>query len=250
MRPVKRLAKRLLIGTRWEGPARRAHWTLTRSKGSLYDAQTIDVMRRVLRPDSSAIDVGAFEGGMLSHIVRMAPRGRHFAFEPLPGRADALAARFPGVEVRAFAIGEAPGEAGYASVPRAPALSGLSARPDLEPGERVETIRVQVETLDRIVPADLPIAFVKVDVEGGELGVFRGAGQTLRRCRPVVVFESGLAAKAYGATAEEIHDELARAGLQVSTMGAWLARERALDRGGFVDAVESGRDFYFIAFPG
>lgn len=249
MGPMKRLAKRLVIGTQWEGPVRRAHYALTRNRNSLYDAQTIEIMRRVLRADSNAVDVGAFEGGLLSHIVRMAPSGRHYAFEPLPGRAEALAARFPKVAVRPFAIGDAPGEAEYVCVARAPALSGLKARPDLDANERVEIVHVRVETLDRAIPADLPIAFLKVDVEGGELGVFRGAAETLRRNRPVVVFECGLAATAYGASAGEVHDALAGAGLGTSTLGAWLSGGASLDRAGFAKRVENGEEFYFIAHP-
>lgn len=246
---MKELAKRLLVGTRWEGAARRAHHALTRDRNSLYDAQTIEVMRRVLRDDSNAIDVGAFEGGMLRHILRMAPRGRHAAFEPLPGRAESLAAQFPSVEVHACAVGDLPGEADYVCVTRAPALSGLRPRPDLLANERVETVRVCVETLDRAIPADRAIALVKVDVEGGELGVFRGAAELLRRHRPIVVFECGLAARAYGAAPEEIYEALAGPGLAIATLDAWLAHRPALDRTGFTHAIETGEEYFFIAFP-
>lgn len=246
---MKRLAKRLLIGTRWELPARRLHHALTRNPNSLYDAQTIEVMRRVLRADSNAVDIGAFEGGMLRHMTRLAPRGRHIAFEPLPGRAESLAGRFPRAQVLPYAVGDQPGEAEYVCVTAAPALSGLKARPDLPDPARVEVVRVRVETLDRVIPSDLPIALLKVDAEGGELGVFRGAAATLRRNRPVVVFECGLAASSYGAHPGTVFDELGSAGLRISTLGAWLARRAPLDRGGFVERVSDGSEFFFIAHP-
>ena len=38
----------------------------------------------VLGPDSSALDVGCHEGAVLAEIVRLAPAGRHVAWEPLP----------------------------------------------------------------------------------------------------------------------------------------------------------------------
>jgi FkbM family methyltransferase len=246
---MKRLAKRLVIGRPWEETVRRVHHAVTGSRNSLYDAQTIEVMRRVLRPDSNAIDVGAFEGGMLRHMIRLAPRGRHFAFEPLPGRAEALAARFPMATVRPFAIGESPGEAEFVCVTRSPALSGLLARPDLAPDEPSTIARVRVETIDRVIPADAAIALVKVDVEGGELGVFRGGVETLRRNRPVVVFECGLAARAWGAPYAEIHATLARAGLRVSTLDAWLSGEAALPAQEFVRMAAQDVEFYFIASP-
>src|SRR5215216_2924492 len=66
-----------LTGSRWERPAKRVYAAFSGNKNCLYDAQTIAVMARTLRRDSSAIDVGAFEGGMLRHICRLAPKGQH-----------------------------------------------------------------------------------------------------------------------------------------------------------------------------
>jgi FkbM family methyltransferase len=249
MAAVKRLVQRLVTGTRWEAPVKRVHHALTRARNSLYDAQTIAIMRRVLRPDSTAVDAGAFEGGMLSHIVRFAPRGRHWAFEPLPDRHPSLAAAFPGVSVLPYALGAAPAEAEYVRVIRFPALSGLKRRADVAPDSPTETLRVRVETLDRVLPPDQPVALIKVDVEGGELDLFRGAAGTLARTRPVVVFECGLAARAYGATPEAVHDSLTGPGLRVSTLGAWLSGDGPLSRDRFAALFEEGREFYFIAHP-
>src|SRR6267142_5762751 len=102
---MRQLIKRAIIGTPWEGPVKRAHSALTGSKSSLYDSQTIAIMRRVLRPDSNAIDIAAFEGGMLRHMVRFAPQGRHFAFEPIPERFEHLRQAFPQAHVYPYALG-------------------------------------------------------------------------------------------------------------------------------------------------
>jgi FkbM family methyltransferase len=246
---VKRLVQGLVTGTRWEAPLKRVHHAVTGSQSSLYDAQTIEVMRRVLRPDSTAIDAGAFVGGMLRHMLRFAPRGRHWAFEPLPDLHRSLAARFPHVSVLPFALGAATGRAEYVRVSGSPALSGLKRRPDVPPESATETLVVQVETLDRVIPPDQPVAFIKVDVEGGELDLFRGAAATLARSRPVVVFECGLAANAFGATPEAIHDSLTEPGLRVSTLEDWLTQGRSLPRDRFAEWFHEGREFYFIAHP-
>ena len=244
---MKRLVQRMVTGTRWEAPVKRVHHALTGAKSSLYDAQTIEVMRRVLRPDSSAIDAGAFVGGMLKHIVRFAPNGRHWAFEPLPDLHRSLAARFPSVSVLPFALGAAPGRSEYVRVSRFPALSGLKRRPDVPPDSATETLVVEVDTLDRVIPPDQEVAFIKVDVEGGELDLFRGAAATLARSRPVVVFECGLAARAFGATPEAVHDSLTGPGLRVSTVDAWLAGKSPLSKNEFADLFHAGQEFYFIA---
>src|SRR5262245_55065563 len=40
-----------------------------------YDRQTVEVMRCVLRHDSSCVDTGAHRGDILEHIVAIAPAG-------------------------------------------------------------------------------------------------------------------------------------------------------------------------------
>lgn len=248
---LARLVKRLVQGTWLEEPAKRAHFALTHEKNSLYDALTIEVLRRVLRPDSNAIDVGAFEGGILKHIVRLAPGGNHLAFEPLPPLYERLRRAFPGVRVLPYALGEAPGETTFQHVVRYPALSGLRRRIDLDLSETVRAETVMVETLDRTVPESFPVALVKIDVEGGELGVFRGGIRTLRRTRPVIVFECGLGgADSYGARPETIYDLVtATIGLRVSLMDAWLSGRPPLSRAEFVDQFRKSLNFYFIAHP-
>ena len=180
---MTRLVKQVFTGTRWEEPLKRVHHSLTGYKGTLYDWQTIAIMRRVLRSDANALDVGAFEGGMLKHMTRLAPRGRHMAFEPQPDRYERLRAEFPMVDVRPYAIGDEKGTVTFHCMDAHPALSGLSRRERDLSGERPLEIRVPMETLDGTVPPDLPVHFVKIDVEGAELGVFRGGIDVLRRNR-------------------------------------------------------------------
>jgi len=245
------LAKRVVQGTWLEEPAKRAHHALTGKKNSLYDALTIAIMRRVLLPDSNAIDVGAFEGGILKHIVRLAPLGSHIAFEPLAPRYERLRREFPRVRVHPFALGEESGEVTFQHVVRYPALSGLRRRIDLDPLEEIREERVTVETLDHVVPAGFPVAFVKIDVEGGERGVFRGGVETLRRTRPIIVFECGLGgADTYGAEPEEIFDLVTGPiALRVSLLDAWLAGRNPLTRPEFAERFRKSLDFYFVAHP-
>ena len=55
------------------------------------NAALLAVMTSILRRDSCCIDVGANEGEMLQEMLRLAPQGRHLAFEPLPDYAERLA---------------------------------------------------------------------------------------------------------------------------------------------------------------
>jgi len=245
-----KLGTKVINGTPWEPAVKRALYAVTGKKNYGYDSMTVEIMKRVLKRDSNAIDVGAFEGGMLRHIVRQAPGGRHWAFEPLPGKAERLRQTFPDVQVLPYALAEDSGTAEYTWILRAPALSGLRRRSDLTDEESVSKVSVQVETLDRVIPTDVPIAFVKIDVEGGELGVLRGGRETLRRTRPIVVFECGLGGSdAYGVRPSDVFRTLEGIGLRVSLLSSWLKDAPPLTREGFIDQYEKSLNFYFVAHP-
>ena len=169
----------------------------------------VALMEEVLEPDSDCLDVGAHAGSVLREMTRIAPGGRHVAWEPLPEFAARLREAYPGVEVRRAALSDENGESEFAHALADPGWSGFVHRPT-PTGGRVETITVRTERLDDALPAGLEPAFIKIDVEGAEERVLRGAVETLRRHRPVIAFEHGLgSADHYGTTPTAIHSLLA-----------------------------------------
>jgi FkbM family methyltransferase len=168
------------------------------------------MLRRLLAwslgPESCCIDVGAHRGSVLAEMCRVAPQGRHIAYEPLPHLAEELRTEFPNVDVRCAALSDHVGEASFARVRAAEPWSGLLFRPlpgNVEPN--VEEITVRLEVLDQALPRDFVPALVKIDVEGAEEQVLRGALRTLGDHQPVVVFEHGLgSANAYGTEPDDV----------------------------------------------
>ncbi|MGH2839204.1 MAG: FkbM family methyltransferase [Solirubrobacteraceae bacterium] len=198
------------------------------------------MLAAILRPDSSAIDIGANVGDVLGTIVRLAPHGHHIAFEPIPALAERLARAYPSVDVHASAASDHGGTATFQWIEALPATSGLRLRAD---NTREPTaIEVPLERLDDVV--EVAPAFLKIDVEGGEEAVLRGAQETLERHRPVVAFEHGTpAAAAFGTTPDVIYELLAAPGLRVFDMDG----EGPLSRDEFVEVVRLGDQFNFIA---
>jgi FkbM family methyltransferase len=166
------------------------------------------VLATALRADSNAIDVGANEGSVLEAILRVAPAGHHIACEPIPELAEQLGRRFPSVEVRQVALYDQTGTASFTHVLDASTRSGLRQREDLdESTSRVRRISVPTEPLDDALDPDYVPSLIKIDVEGAELHVLRGAIQTLQRHRPLVLFEHGVGgADLYDTLPGEIFD--------------------------------------------
>lgn len=217
-----------------------------------YDAQTPLVMKRVLSADSNCIDVGCHHGMVLDSMLELAPKGHHHGFEPLPDFYAALVRKYadrPNVSLHEMALAAEPGETTFHHVVSNPGYSGILRRLyDRE--EQVVEIRVKRARLDDVIPKDRPIRLIKVDVEGGELGVFQGGMELLRRSRPFIVFEHGLnAADYYGTRPEQVFDLMAGCGLKLSIMLDWLEGRPPLSRAEFVRQFDERINFYFLAHP-
>jgi FkbM family methyltransferase len=149
-----------------------------------YDRQTVEVMFRALRRNLNGIDVGAHAGNILRQMVDIAPRGKHYAFEPLPHLSQELSERFPQVIVHQAAVSDKSGESEFLFVENAPAYSGLRPRIYYLPDPKITAIRVRVVTLDKVIPPNEFIAFIKLDIEGGEFHAIQGGIKTIRRSQP------------------------------------------------------------------
>jgi FkbM family methyltransferase len=219
-------------------------------QGALYDMQTERVMRRVLQRDSNCVDLGAHKGAILADMLKLAPEGQHIAFEPLPQFAARLRHRFPQATIIEAAVADAPGESEFVHVRNEPAFSGLREREYETSQPALDRISVRVTTIDDEVPADRPIALIKIDIEGGEYHALLGATETLRRWRPVVVFEaSARSTGKYGVEPEQMHALLMQLGYRVSTMKRWLSGGPDIDAVEFRGHWVEDSEYYYIAYP-
>jgi FkbM family methyltransferase len=228
--------KSMILDTPLERPARAAKRAVSWLRGERLEDWQIRTMRdnrrmqkilqSQLQENSNCIDVGAHAGEWLEQFVKLSPHGKHFAFEPLPHLAKALQEKFPNVSVQQCALSDVEGTCTFYHCPQLEGWSGLKQQP-YPIKAAVNEIQVQTRLLDRILPVDLPITYIKIDVEGAELQVLRGAVETLRRFKPHVVFEHArVHAHEYGTTPQMIFDLLNdQCGLAVCTLdGTKLTR--------------------------
>lgn len=164
--------------------------------------------RTLLRPGDVAIDAGAHTGRHTVPIAQLiAPGGKVFAFEPLPfarAELERVTARDVGVVVQPFALSDQEGEDEFVVAVDMPGYSGLKTR-TYDGQTRVERISVNVRTLDGLFAHANRLNYVKIDAEGGELGILRGSTALLERFAPVVTFEFGAnSLGSYGITVEDM----------------------------------------------
>ena len=236
----ERVASRL-IGTPLQRPAewlrhlhgrgfRRAHPELAEI---FREDERIDrVMRATIGAGTNCVDIGCHIGAYLQKIVTLAPRGRHLAFEPVPHKAAWLRRKFRTVTVVEVALDDSEGSKEFFVDPAHTALSGLRAGSGETPRQ---ALRVECRRLDDLVDEDAPIGFVKIDVNGGELPVLRGAERLLGRDRPFVLLscsQQGL--DDFGIGADEVFDFLVgRAGYRIFLLKDHLGGGAPLDAAAF-----------------
>jgi FkbM family methyltransferase len=187
---------------RWLAPAaktvaprlfwRRKYDILRRLGESRPDVQLV---ASLCDPDRVSLDIGADVGEFT--IAMLASSRSVIAFEPRPAQAGELATMFgavgAAVRVEAVALSDKPGVTTMRVVESDPGRSTIDADNPLggaldAGGGAVASIDVPVKRLDDLRLDD--IGLVKIDVEGHELAVLRGATDTLTRNRPAVLVEA------------------------------------------------------------
>lgn len=224
------------------------HLDLT--KNLEYDRLTRKIMEQVITSTTNCIDVGCHKGEILDIILRLSPKGKHFAFEPIPPLYEGLKRKYTNrCTFYPYALAAKAGVTTFNYVKNAPAYSGINQRKYAVAAPDIEVINVELKRLDDLIPSDMSIGLIKIDVEGAEMGVLQGAKALIERCRPVVIFECGLgASEYYGTQPEDVHAFFAnQANMGIYTLRDYIAKRGPLGKKEFVDIFNANSDYYFVA---
>jgi FkbM family methyltransferase len=190
---------------------------------------SLEVVARLLDPDSSVVDCGANVGTFtVCAALSVGPDGRVVAFEPADGPRSALEANCTRhgishrVEIRAQGVGRSAGTAAFNEYPT-DLVSGMLRSPFSDDEPMVRT--VDLVALDEAVLG--PVDLLKVDVEGLELDVLDGARSLLSGSEPpVVLIEINPAAlSAGGRSVSELLDRFPQ-----PEWTSWLVTEAIRDQ--------------------
>jgi FkbM family methyltransferase len=192
------------------------------------------ILRKVIHPESNCVDVGSHYGSTLSRFCDLAPKGRHVAVEAIPSKAKFLRRKFPEVDVFEVALSDHAGSASFYVNVDATGFSGL-ARHGTGKFERIDVTCLR---LDEVVTKERRFDFLKIDVEGAELFVLRGASKFLTRDRPTILFECGPSGPSvFGYAAGDLYDCLIADGYSVFFLKDALGRGLPVTRASFEAAL-------------
>jgi FkbM family methyltransferase len=160
----------------------------------LLEVPVQEALRRAVAEDGVVFDVGANLGFFSLLAARLAgPGGRVEAFEPVPESAEAARGNaalngLDQIRVHQVAVGERAGT-GELLLTGEVSWSHLADRgwhSDTRALVEVETVCLDEQVTSGALPAP---DVIKIDVEGSELAVLRGATEILRAHRPAVICE-------------------------------------------------------------
>jgi len=210
-----------------------------------YEKDLIEFLGRTIRPDSIICDIGANIGMFTLAAARFAPNAIIHCFEPSPVPRHCLEQSVERnnlrlrVIVNQQAVSAAPGKMNFHR------HGGEKAAFDgLRETDRVvatDIIVVPVTTIDNYIAQSCIscLDIIKIDTEGAELFVLRGALQTLLTLRPIVIFEvSLLNLRPYGIHPSEIEELFHAVDYQISTLDGTLINGKA-----FIEYIEKYEEF-------
>ncbi|OFX07405.1 MAG: hypothetical protein A2516_02525 [Alphaproteobacteria bacterium RIFOXYD12_FULL_60_8] len=154
----------------------------------------VTFMIRHIRKGDHVMDIGANRGTYTYSMARaVGGAGRVYSFEPNPVIAKQLRNNIsaPNVMIENLAVSDTEEDkVFYRHTKGAGPTSSLEFYDVLAKAGELEEVTVRCVTLDSYCRAKgLRPALIKVDVEGHEFNVFRGAAKTIVEHRPVLVFE-------------------------------------------------------------
>ena len=230
-------------------------WTLhiDITRNMQYDRYAFRLIKSILNEGSNCIDIGCHKGEILDWMIRFAPQGTHHAVEPIPYLFKALKEKYTqsNIHLHALALSDNAGKLNFNVVKNAPAYSGIRQRKYAIQNPDVEIIEVDVKRLDDLIPVNQAVRLIKIDVEGAELDVLKGATRILKECRPYVMFEFGLgSAEFYNASPEAMFELMLENNMHLYSLKDWFTQRKNLSKEEFVNHFNQNSEYYFLAVPG
>ena len=161
-----------------------------------YEKETNDLLFQYIKTGHVVVEAGANNGTetlLISRII--GEKGKVFAFEPIQHIYDTLILNLKlnhcnNVIAEALALGESNESVFFNVLSQDYCNQGMSGKYDEKSAD--EKVEVKQVTLDAWI-SQTPISrldFIKMDIQGAEINLLRGAQKTIKKFRPVIFTEA------------------------------------------------------------
>lgn len=195
----------------------------------------MNLIRSLLKPGDTMIDVGANIGFIaLEGVQAVGLKGTVHAIEPHPFIHRCLSENLmlnqlgpPQVQMYTVAVADAPSDLGVQFTnDRRDDMNFMLPKSDIPQSDIGKAvITVPVTTLDALFPGLPQCDLLKIDVEGAELAVLRGAGNLLKHTRQILIEAGDLNSLRHGSSAGDLLAHLESAGFAVRAMDGGFGKE-------------------------
>lgn len=155
-----------------------------------YEEPELKLVYDFCNKDSVSIDVGAANGMYLAHLYTISKKC--YAFEPREKALENLKRVFSGItsniQFEQVALSDHSGTTEMKILKSNDRLSTIETENTIEKYGEVELVKVPVKKLDDYPITD-KVGFIKIDVEGHEESVIKGALNLIRRDHPFLLIE-------------------------------------------------------------
>lgn len=155
----------------------------------LFEPELLLIKLLLCETKGLCLDIGAHVGEYCYALEQCIPPNQIYAFEPNPETGALLRRFFPHIHVENIALSNMAGIATL-SVPRS-GNKTYATRGTLEHSDPHDTtIVVPLTTIDDLASGwQMPVSFMKIDVEGHENKVLAGGRKTILRDHPIMLIE-------------------------------------------------------------
>ncbi len=238
MRKIRRLLKQFV---NW--------FPIALTKNEATDRNTFRIINKVCDAKSVCVDVGANKGRILHMMIHAAPSVTHIAYEPLPKMYNLLVRKFASAaHIYKIALTDEKGTSPFYHTLEDAAYSGMK-KIDYPKKMHLEKLEVDTDKMDNLIDEDIKVALIKIDVEGAEYKVIKGATETIKRCKPVVIFEFGICgAEEFDVSPQMMWDYFTKIlNYRIYTLKGFLKDGKHIERKKFIAIYNKGNIFYFAA---
>jgi FkbM family methyltransferase len=157
-----------------------------------YETEELNMQLQLIKNGDTVFDIGGNIGWYALHVAKVLPLSTIYTFEPVPWTFNLLKRNLQINELKnifPYNLGFSD-KTGDLDFFFDPTISGNASLTNVAEKEDIQIFRCKVLTLDEYIEKEkVKIDYIKCDVEGAELFVFKGGINTLKKYKPIVFSE-------------------------------------------------------------